>query len=197
MAKTSVKKPPKLQRGKKRKRQVSSEDDDDDEDGETPKRQTRRRAAKNVRYQKVWGGLLKQCMCWTSTEPQGKYWSCCALCKKPFLCFWAESRAFYQFGFGLVQLQGRRRFWDGFWWPDRDDWGRGWWTRRQQWNYWKSLGHQAWKKRRCVGYFWIQSRTLCFSSTSPTCLQFWSLPVRPRVISVLFTLSCLPLISSF
>uniref|UniRef100_A0A8C2UHI4 Chromodomain helicase DNA binding protein 2 n=1 Tax=Coturnix japonica TaxID=93934 RepID=A0A8C2UHI4_COTJA len=50
MAKTSVKKPPKLQRGKKRKRQVSSEDDDDDEDGETPKRQTRRRAAKNVRY---------------------------------------------------------------------------------------------------------------------------------------------------
>uniref|UniRef100_A0A803XQA8 Chromodomain helicase DNA binding protein 2 n=1 Tax=Meleagris gallopavo TaxID=9103 RepID=A0A803XQA8_MELGA len=50
MAKTSVKKPPKLQRGKKRKRQVSSEDDDDDEDGETPKRQTRRRAAKNVSY---------------------------------------------------------------------------------------------------------------------------------------------------
>lgn len=58
MAKTSVKKPPKLQRGKKRKRQVSSEDDDDDEDGETPKRQTRRRAAKNVRYQKVRAGLL-------------------------------------------------------------------------------------------------------------------------------------------
>ncbi|XP_042680162.1 chromodomain-helicase-DNA-binding protein 2 isoform X2 [Centrocercus urophasianus] len=50
MAKTNVKKPPKLQRGKKRKRQVSSEDDDDDEDGETPKRQTRRRAAKNVSY---------------------------------------------------------------------------------------------------------------------------------------------------
>uniref|UniRef100_A0A8C6Z9H9 Chromo domain-containing protein n=1 Tax=Nothoprocta perdicaria TaxID=30464 RepID=A0A8C6Z9H9_NOTPE len=50
VAKTSVKKPHKPQRGKKRKKQDSSEDDDDDEDDETPKRQTRRRAAKNVSY---------------------------------------------------------------------------------------------------------------------------------------------------
>ncbi|CAM9416474.1 unnamed protein product [Bubo scandiacus] len=49
-AQRSVKKPHKPQRGKKRKKQVSSEDDDDDEDDETPKRQTRRRAAKNVSY---------------------------------------------------------------------------------------------------------------------------------------------------
>ena len=55
VAKTSVKKPHKTQRGKKRKKPDSSEDDDDDEDDETPKRQTRRRAAKNVRYQEVWG----------------------------------------------------------------------------------------------------------------------------------------------
>uniref|UniRef100_A0A8B9Z9S3 DNA helicase n=1 Tax=Buteo japonicus TaxID=224669 RepID=A0A8B9Z9S3_9AVES len=50
VAKTSVKKPHKTQRGKKRKKPDSSEDDDDDEDDETPKRQTRRRAAKNVSY---------------------------------------------------------------------------------------------------------------------------------------------------
>ncbi|KAM6119387.1 LOW QUALITY PROTEIN: chromodomain-helicase-DNA-binding protein 2 [Pterocles gutturalis] len=50
VAKTSLKKPHKPQRGKKRKRPDSSEDDDDDEDDETPKRQTRRRAAKNVSY---------------------------------------------------------------------------------------------------------------------------------------------------
>ena len=58
MAKTSVKKAHKPQRGKKRKKLDSSEDDDDDEDDETPKRQTRRRAAKNVRYQEVWGCLM-------------------------------------------------------------------------------------------------------------------------------------------
>lgn len=58
VAKTSVKKPHKPQRGKKKKRPDSSEDDDDDEDDETPKRQTRRRAAKNVRYQEVWGRLM-------------------------------------------------------------------------------------------------------------------------------------------
>ncbi|KAM9275888.1 chromodomain-helicase-DNA-binding protein 2 isoform 5-T10 [Morus bassanus] len=50
VAKTSVKKPHKPQRGKKRKKPDSSEDEDDDEDDETPKRQTRRRAAKNVSY---------------------------------------------------------------------------------------------------------------------------------------------------
>ncbi|XP_025064752.1 chromodomain-helicase-DNA-binding protein 2 isoform X11 [Alligator sinensis] len=50
VAKTSVKKPHKPQRGKRRKKQDSSEDDDDDDDDETPKRQTRRRAANNVSY---------------------------------------------------------------------------------------------------------------------------------------------------
>lgn len=54
VAKTGVKKPHKIQRGK-RKKPDSSEDDDDDEDDETPKRQTRRRAAKNVRCEEVWG----------------------------------------------------------------------------------------------------------------------------------------------
>lgn len=56
VAKTGVKKPHKIQRGK-RKKPDSSEDDDDDEDDETPKRQTRRRAAKNVRCEEVWGCL--------------------------------------------------------------------------------------------------------------------------------------------
>lgn len=58
VAKTSVKKPHKPQRGKKRKKPDSSEDDDDDEDDETPKRQTRRRAAKNVRYWEVQACLM-------------------------------------------------------------------------------------------------------------------------------------------
>lgn len=58
VAKPSVKKPHKRQCGKKRKKPDSSEDDDDDEDDETPKRQTRRRASKNVRYQKVWDCLV-------------------------------------------------------------------------------------------------------------------------------------------
>lgn len=76
--------------------------------------------------------------------------ACSAPCHS--VCFWTgkSQRLFYQFGFDLVQLQRRWWFWDGFWWPDRDDWGRSWWTARQQWNYWESLGHQAWKKRRCV-----------------------------------------------
>lgn len=61
-----------------------------------------------------------------------------------------ESRGFYRFGFDLVQLQRRWWFWDGFWWPDRNDWRRSWWTARQQWNYWEGLGHQTWEKGRCV-----------------------------------------------
>ncbi|XP_062998502.1 chromodomain-helicase-DNA-binding protein 2 isoform X2 [Elgaria multicarinata webbii] len=50
VAKTIAKKVLKVQRGKRRRKTESSEDDDDDEDDEAPKRQTRRRVAKNVSY---------------------------------------------------------------------------------------------------------------------------------------------------
>lgn len=73
VAKTGVKKPHKIQRGK-RKKPDSSEDDDDDEDDETPKRQTRRRAAKNVRCEEVWGWFGGES--WLGKGALTPVWSC-------------------------------------------------------------------------------------------------------------------------